>query len=87
MSCVKTGCHVFLEPYRMWALGDAFELYGVTYFRFSVLSYNRIRDVKHFTVHDWEHWFDEDKTTTDGISTMICSPFAVINHGHEGVAI
>lgn len=26
MSCTKTGCHVWIEPYNEWAYGDAFEV-------------------------------------------------------------
>lgn len=26
MTCVKTGCHIYLLPYREFAYGDAFEI-------------------------------------------------------------
>lgn len=26
MTCVKTGCHIYLEPYGEYAYGDAFEI-------------------------------------------------------------
>lgn len=26
MTCVKTGCHIYIEPYQEYAYGDAFEI-------------------------------------------------------------
>lgn len=26
MSCTKTGCHIWIEPWHEWAYGDAFEI-------------------------------------------------------------
>lgn len=26
MTCIKTGCHIWIEPYQEYAYGDAFEI-------------------------------------------------------------
>lgn len=87
MSCIKTGCYCFLAPHNMWAYGDAFEIFGVHFFRFCQLEFQPISSVKHFTINDWSVWFDENKTSTAYNSTMICDPFSVINHGYEGTPV
>lgn len=87
MTCQKTGFHAYLAPYGMWAYGDAFELFGVTYFRICEISMKPLRNVKHYTVQDWEQWFDEGKTSQAQNSTMICGPQDCEYHGYEGVPL
>lgn len=85
MSCIKTGFHAHVAPHDCWIYGDAFELAGVYYFRICETSPEPIMDRKHFTIKDWQHWFDESKTSQTQNSTMICSPFEVESHGYDGV--
>lgn len=85
--CIKTGCHVFIEPRNMWALGDAFRTNDVTWFRFCDTSISPTRDSRHFTVHDFAAWYDEGKTSMRQNSTMICKPDHVTDHGYDGVPI
>lgn len=94
MECIKTGCHIWLEEYREWAYGDAFELAidggpgnlsYVYFFHLCARSHTPIRPVKHFTVGTIDHWFDDSRTSDDHNSTLV-SRF-VINHGYEGVPI
>lgn len=91
MTCIKTGCHVWLEPHQQWAYGDAFEMFGVHFFRLCEKRFHRdggpILPTKHFTVTDWALWFDEDKTSQDHNSVMVCDPFSVTNHGYDGVPL
>lgn len=87
MSCQRTGFNAYIEPLDMWAYGDAYELYGVTYFRICEVRRHPPRDRKHYTVRDWQHWFDERKTSYEQNSTMICSPFDCTYHGYEGVPL
>lgn len=87
MSCIKTGCHAHLAPYNEWVYGDAFKLFGVTYFRIVQRGMKPLAPVKHFTINDWAQWFDEGITSSERPSTMICGPGAVKNHGYDGVAI
>ena len=84
MSCIKTGFHAYLTPHSLYLYGDAFELFGVTYFRICQATDKPVYPVIHFTIGDFAEWFDKDKTSIQQNSTMICSPFDVTNHGYEG---
>lgn len=82
MSCVKTGCEVYLAEYDEWVRGDAY-LVGPR----SDTLVIRVsgRDLKtpsrrHFTVHRTEHWFDQD---SDRLSTLVSDVF--IDHGYGGI--
>ena len=87
MSCQRTGFHAHIAPYGMWVYGDAYKLRGVTYFRICEIGWGPLRDHIHYTIHDWDHWFDERKTSQAQNSTMICSPFDCTYHGYEGVPL
>lgn len=87
MSCQRTGFNAYIEPLDMWAYGDAYELRGVTYFRICKVRMHPLRDRKHYTIHDWYHWFDERKTSQAQNSTMICGPEDCTYHGYEGVPL
>lgn len=87
MSCIKTGCYVHLTPHDQWAYGDAFEMYGITWFRFCEVADKPLNSVKHFTVEDWAVWYDEIKTSQRQNSTMICDPYSVTNHGYAGIPV
>ena len=71
----------------MWAYGDAYELRDATYFRICQISRSPLQAHKHFTIHDWQHWFDERKTSYEQNSTMICGPEDCTYHGYEGVPL
>jgi hypothetical protein len=87
-TCIKTGCSVFIECTNSWAYGDAFRIGDVTWFRLCEHSFKGpIRDVMHFTVHDYAAWHDERATSMKQNSTMICGPSCVIDHGYGGVPI
>ncbi len=85
MSCIKTGFYGYLVPYNLWVYGDAFESFGVTWFRICEKSDKPLSKVRHFTINDWSVWYDEDKTSMAQNSTMICDPYSTINHGYNGV--
>lgn len=67
-QCLKTGCHVYLPEYGMWARGDAFEMIvtiddkfeSVYFFRFTSTSFEPMEKVKHFTIKAIEHDFDRN---------------------------
>ena len=80
MTCTKTGCHIYIEPYQEWAYGDAFELGSVAYFRIVQRSFTPLDRVQHYTVVDYDSWFDKDGT----VSTLISDAF--VSHGYEGIA-
>jgi hypothetical protein len=99
MTCIKTGCVVYLMPYGEWIYGDAFshgaemgdpENTGVLVVR----SVFRTRDyadlaqfgnVRHFTVLGSFQWWDEDRTSMKQNSTLIVEPGMWTNHGYEGI--
>jgi len=94
MECIKTGCHVYLPHYNEWAYGDAFELelsggpgelVYVYVFRLCARELKPLRPVKHFTIHNIQHWFDEDRTSQIINSTLIAT--SVTDHGYEGVPL
>lgn len=50
-NCTRTGCHVWLEPYREWLYGDAFEVSPFnTTDRSAIDNVNRMLNQKH---DDW----------------------------------
>lgn len=82
MTCVRTGCHIYIEPYSEFAYGDAFEVSGpVHYFRLVQRSFTPLIPRLHFTVHSYESWFDMHSE----ISTLISTD--TINHGYDGKPI
>lgn len=88
MQCVKTGAHIRLEQYGLWALCDAFKMDEVYLFRVVAVSFEGpFRDVKHYSVGDVAQWFDKNRE--GHVSTVIASGLCsnVIDYGYEGKAI
>jgi len=102
MPCIRTGAHIYIEPYQEWAISDAFEiepllsqarwmelhrlwgsppLPGLYYFRISHRSREPLRDTHHFTIHDYDNWFDKDGKESL-LVTNNCS-----YHGYNGMEI
>lgn len=60
MSCIKTGCHVYIEPYGEFAYGDAYQ-FGDT-FVFLLVQVNRAQilgERVHAIVSHVDQWFDK----------------------------
>jgi len=86
MPCIKTGFQAYLEPHSVFVRGDAYELYGVYYFRICFIQRGPFIGKIHFHIRDWENWFDEQGIGVVGKnSTMICSAEQCSYHGPEGV--
>lgn len=83
MTCIKTGCHVFIEPYGEYAYGDAYEVAAVRYFRLVQRSRKPLAPTLHFTIHSFHDWFDKD--CAEHISTLITTQSR--NHGYHGILI
>ena len=80
MTCIKTGCHIFLPQYGEFAYGDAHEFDGVFVFRLvGGPSRSPLASTLHFTVPDISEWFNRHSPE---MSTLIAS--CVENHGYEG---
>lgn len=88
MACEKTGAHARLADGR-WAYGDMHIFHGVRAFRIcQITGYDEppLIDRVHFTIHDWETWFDERRDRQDvNNSTMMCLPHLVTTHGYDGI--
>lgn len=103
MTCTKTGCHIWIEPYSMWAYGDAFEVeinvpvpHGTevarfAYFKLVRTAYEVINNmqVKHYTVHNFEEWIGNKflETEADFDPVSVLITTDFTNHGYNGVAI
>lgn len=88
MSCIKTGCYLFLEPYNLWAYGDAhMDTFEEVYiFRICQIETRPIGPKLHFTVRDWDYFFDGELVPKKN-ATMICPNIKVTNHGYDGVEV
>lgn len=87
MPCTKTGFHGYLEPYDEYVYGDAFEILGVAYFRICQRSREPLFSKLHYTIHNWETFFDEDAIKKGGNATMICAPLSWTFYGYGGKEI
>lgn len=69
MSCIKTGCYVYVAPYNEYVYCDAFSTSNNTLYLRIVWRTREYPDVEPFIrVFDFEDWFDRDKR---GTSTLI----------------
>lgn len=86
MTCIKTGCQVFLDGYQEYAYGDAFLIDGVYLFRLCERSFTPINwPIKHFTIENYANWFDDDRTSQKINSTLIAEAKDVTDHGYDGI--
>ena len=85
MSCVKTGFHAYCEPHQLWLYGDAYQLNECLVLRICEISRSPLRVFKHYTIHDWSMWFDQDVTSMNRNSTMISVKYD--DHGYDGVPV
>lgn len=89
MTCVKTGCHIYIIPYGTFAYGDAHEVDGVYFFRLVDTSDGPIAGTIHYEVNNYDSWWDKDKNAEGGWtpSTMVCRGSDVLSYGYEGRAL
>jgi hypothetical protein len=85
MTCVKTGCHIYLAEYREWAYGDAFEVDDVAIFHIVERGFEPLREVKHFTIHRLTHTFGPRNPTMDNTGILISGMGYWETHGYNGV--
>lgn len=88
MTCIKTGCHAYLEEYDEWLYGDAYEFMNpagnafpsIYAFRIAEMRLGPRYSIKHFTIHRiLAKWDDKPYGTI--LATY------VTNHGYEGVPV
>lgn len=92
MTCIKTGCHIFIEPLGEFAYGDAHEVDGTYIFRLVRYSGGPIYDVLHFFVRDYVYLWDRNRTEGDAnnygaSSTLVSYRSSVTDHGYAGTQI
>ena len=87
MTCIKTGCNAYIEPYGEYVHGDAFQTDNNTlYLRITSRTRTRPTGEKlHFNIENYEDWFDKSLAGTP--STMIVSEDCYENYGYEGKEI
>jgi len=86
MTCIKTGCQIFIAPYQEFAYGDAFRVGNVYVFRLCERGFAHITGpLKHFTIDNWVYWFDDAKTSQATNSTLIAEASDVEDHGYDGI--
>lgn len=90
MTCTRTGAHIFLWEYGVYAYGDAFEirpdfdeadLFAVAYFRIVSYDYEPVYGMTylHYIVREIESWWKDEPT-----STLITKAGGFENLGYEG---
>lgn len=82
MSCIKTGAQIYIVPFGVWCICDAFEVADAIYFRIAGESDVPERDALHFEVGNYENWWD--RHAEGRCSTMICNTSEVVSHGYDG---
>lgn len=88
MTVTKTGCHIWIEPYKLWARGDAHQYGSVFVFRLVDNDHDPFEDVMHYSVKDFEEWFDRSNSDRrKGCSTLVVRSIDVEDHGWEGQSI
>lgn len=84
MKCIKTGCEVFLMSHGEFVHGDAHLTdRGDLVIRSSCRSREPMWNKRHFTVMEYESWFDENHGGQYG--TMIVTRGMFTDHGYQGI--
>lgn len=91
MTCIKTGCLVYLEQYGEYVYGDAFEVSSVLVLR--IVARYLASDtelvqhgvMRHITVNRISEWWDKELTSQNNVTVLVAPPFGWTNHGYDGV--
>lgn len=96
MSCIKTGCLVYLDQYGEWVYGDAFEFANQVLVIRAVAVARTLEEMvndgygskRHFTINEIAEWFDRPSNRSPrkqaDVSTIV-SVGGWINHGYQGI--
>lgn len=82
MTCVKTGCHIYIIPYGLFAYGDAHQVGvgGDFFFRLVDTDTGPLNPFLHYEVNEYDSWWDKNKA----VSTLVAARLNVISYGYEG---
>ena len=88
MNCIKTGAVAFIGCYGEWIYGDVMQTPSGDYImRVCQRSREPISKTMHFTFHNFDEWYDKNKTSQEQNSTMVIGRHDCINHGYDGVPV
>jgi len=80
MTCVKTGCHIYIIPYGIFAYGDAHEVGGAFFFRLVQYSDKPLFTKLHYEVNNYDSCWDRHAQ----VSTLVARSEDVIFQGYDG---
>lgn len=83
MTCVRTGCHIYLDHYGLFAYGDAHEVGGAFFFRLVKTSSQPIHSKLHYELANHDSWWD----TTAHTSTLVADASFVLSYGYDGTSV
>lgn len=94
LSCLKTGCHAYVEQYDQWVYGDAFSseagsCRGLLIIRVAEVSIGKPvsgHAVRHIDVCDVAQWWDQHREKQGTASTLVCEGLWRW-HGYDGKPI
>lgn len=84
MTCVKTGCHIYIIPYGTYAYGDAHQVGDVFFFRLVLTTDDPPPHVLHYEVNGFDSWWDRGQESGAHPSTLIAHVADVIPYGYDG---
>lgn len=85
MTCIKTGAHVYLHCYGEWLYGDMHKVGNNHILRAVARSFTPFRPVKHFTIYNFDYWWDKHDMSTNRPSTLVTHEIEDL--GYEGVPL
>ena len=83
MTCVKTGCHIYIIPYGTFAYGDAHEVAGAMFFRLVQEGDKPLFPSLHYEINNYDSWWEKTLTNSKS-SVLICNSADVLSYGYEG---
>lgn len=89
MTCVKTGCHIYIIPYGTFAYGDAHEVGGAMFFRLVKERGTPLAQVIHYEINNYDSWWDKnlmrgDQHNWGASSTLVVKGEDVLSYGYDG---
>lgn len=83
MKCIKTGCDAYIVETGEFVRGDGYLTEsGDLVIRTSWTDHRPMSSRRHFTIMNYEHWFDE---RTDRVGTMLVAKGMFQDHGYDGI--
>lgn len=89
MTCVKTGCHIYIIPYGTFAYGDAHEVGGAYFFRLVQISSWPLANKIHYEINNFDSWWGKEHHSSSPnikgpVSTLVARAEDVLSYGYDG---